>query len=949
VTRRIALSAVLENGAQRTGDARPNATKPVRDCGAAQALRGAQGGEMVRGLRKAWLVLLLLGLAVPLAAQTSSSGSVQGTVKDSQGGVLPGVTVTAYSDALVSRHATTVTDGRGVYRFPSLPPGTYAFEAALAGFRKVRQDGVRVSLAQALSLDLTLTMATLAEQVTVAGEAPVVSVVANSVSTYIDNDFIDRQPIVRNFYTMLSAAPAVNGLMAYGGTEQRQNAYTLDGVNVSDPGSGEYWVMPSIEWLQEIQIGGLGANAEYGGYTGGVINAVTKSGGNEFHGAFEYYYEPKSWVSHNSPDFNTDEFSFNDASLSVGGPIKKDKLWFFVSGEYWKQVTTPLGAVTDTPRTIPRFIGKLTWQKDESNRFMVMLEHDDITQDYRTVSTTVLPEAAYKEEAPNATFAMSWESLVNSSNFLDLKLTGFDGRIDHLPYHGLNTPGHIDSENTGIAWGNLDINNLSHRHLMTFDASWNLFKDGLFGGKDSHSFKFGAIYENGAMSDNWNRNGGFTYYDDSSSCASWAAYVANPSCGAYYVERGYGEYNERMKYTGLSAYAQDSLRLNRFTINVGLRYGSYKAGWDQPGGTGTVYDVNFIDPRIGLVWDASGNGRSALKAHWGRYHSGMETYLFDREASGKAATPDQDCYWNSKTGKYDDCDPAAAEYATMGKVNHPYVDEALLTFEQQLGKDMALGVDVISRRWRDLMAMVNVNQDYTTKTATNNPFGGGTLPIYVLNSPYVFVLTTDNPAYRDMKSAILRFDKRYSDGWQLKASLVWIDLKGNNYKTDGYAPEFLDKNNLTNADGQIDLSYYTWEGKLFGAVDLPLGLVASANYTYLSGWKEQPYVRVTSGLNYNSGLGRNIDLTTRGSLEMPDRHLLDVRLAKSIKLSHDLKLTVQGEAFNLSNKNTTTDIYNRWGSYNAKTNTWSGPRSNYYAPYSIETPRELRLGVRLEF
>jgi len=910
---------------------------------------------MVRGLRKAWLVLLLLALAVPLAAQSSTSGSVQGTVKDAQGGVLPGVTVTAYSDALVSRHATAVTDGRGMYRFPSLPSGTYAFEAELAGFRKVRQDAVRVSLGQALSLDLTLTMATLAEQVTVAGQAPVVSVVANSVSTYIDNDFIDRQPIARNFYSMLGAAPGVNisgsngtTSLAYGGTGNRQNSYTLDGVNVADPGAGGYWLLPSIEWMQEIQIGGLGANAEYGGFTGGVINGVTKSGGNEFHGALEYYYENPSWVSKNAPDFNTDKFSFNDAALSVGGPIKKDKLWFFVSGEYWKQVTTPLGAVTSTTRHIPRYLGKFTWQKDESNRFMLMLEYDDTNQDYRSVSTTVLPEAAYKEDAPNATFGLSWESLLNANNFVSLKFTGFDGREDDLPYHGFNTPGRNDTD-TGIYWQNLGITDLSHRHLVTFDASWNLFKDGLFGSKDSHSFKFGAIYENAAMSDNWNRNGGFTYYDDSSLCTSVAAYYANPACGAYYIERGYGEYNERMKYTGLSAYAQDSLRLDRFTINVGLRYGSYKAGWDQPGGTGTVYDVNFIDPRIGLVWDASGDGRSALKAHWGRYHSGMFTYFFDREASGKSATPNQDCYWNSKTGKYDDCDPAVAEYATMGKVNQPYVDEALLTFEQQVGKDMALGVDLIDRRWRDFMAMVNTNQDYTMKTATNNPFGGGTLPIYILNSPYVFVLTTDNPAYRSMRSAILRFDKRYSHGWQLKGSLVWTDLKGNIASNDGYATELQDKNGLTNADGQLDIAYNTWEFKLFGSVDLLWGIVGSANYTYLSGWKEQPYVRVTSGLNYNSGLGRNINLTARGSLEMPDRHLLDVRLAKSIKLSHDLKLTVQGEAFNLSNKNTTTDIYNRWGSYNAKTNTWSGPRSSYYTPYSIETPRELRLGVRLEF
>jgi hypothetical protein len=215
------------------------------------------------------LVLLLLGLAVPLTAQTTS-GSLQGTVKDAQGAVLPGVAVTAYSDALVARKMTAYTDDRGVYRFPSLPVGSYVIEAELAGFVKVRQEDIRVKLGSALAIDITLPQATVSEAITVSAEAPVLSVVSNSVSSNFDTKFIDRQPLPRNYYSIIQSAPGVNmdytatsgsAMLAYGGYSERQNAYTLDGVNVADAGSGQHWVLPSIQWMEEIQVGGLGAAA----------------------------------------------------------------------------------------------------------------------------------------------------------------------------------------------------------------------------------------------------------------------------------------------------------------------------------------------------------------------------------------------------------------------------------------------------------------------------------------------------------------------------------------------------------------------------------------------------------------------------------------------------------------------------------------------------------------
>ncbi|MBZ0090565.1 MAG: TonB-dependent receptor plug domain-containing protein, partial [Thermoanaerobaculia bacterium] len=776
----------------------------------------------------------------------------------------------------------------------------------------------------------------------------------NKVATSFTSEYLEKQPVQRNYYQIIKAAPGVNAdytsssgsaMLAYGGTSESQNAFTLDGVNVADAGAGQHWILPSIQWMEEIQVAGLGAAAEYGGYTGAIINGVTKSGGNKVEGGVEIFYQPTDWVADNTPDSVDEEFKFEDYSVSLGGPVVQDKLWYFLSGEYWHQVTTPYGAVDTSDREIPRLLGKLTFQANEANRLSLMTEWDSVTNERRGISESTLPEASSKQEAPGTSVSIGWESLINDSNFTNVRLTGYDGRDDYLPYNGTELPGRID-EDSGIAWTNQAIQELNHRRIVTLDASWSLFADGLFGDDDSHTFKFGAAYEDASSSDRWLRNGGFTYYDDSSLCESFDAYLANPSCGPYYVERGWGEYNAHPEFTGLALYAQDSLRLDRVTINAGLRYGSYDGGWQSGHGDASVYDASFVDPRVGLVWDVKGDARTALKVHWGRYHDKMYTYLYDREASGEAVVPDLDCYWDDETGGYTDCDEPTVIAARMGEVDHPYVDETLVSFEQQVGANMLIGIDLLDRRFNSIMAMVNANQDYELLTGSN-PITGGDLPIWNLLSEADFVLTTDNGAYRDFQSATVRLDKRYSDGWSLRSSLVWTDLEGNILKNNGYANEFRDRNGLYNADGRMDLAFSEWEFKLSGTVDLPWGFQFGGQYTFLSGWYWTPYGRV-SGLDYNSSIGRDINLVERGSEQLDDRSLVDLRLAWGTQLGDTARLTASLEVFNAFNEDTVVDVYNRWGSYRISRDTWT-PRDDFGTPYQIERPREIRAGLRFEF
>lgn len=906
-------------------------------------------------------LILLLGLSGSALAQGTVTGSVQGTVKDSEDGVLPGATVTAYSTALVKGRMTTTADARGGWRFPALPPGSYAVEAELQGFKKVRREGIRVSLGQAMAVDLVLPLASVAAEAVVTAEAPIVSVVENKVATSFGGDFIDKQAVVRNYYKVLSAAPGVNidssssadssNMLAYGGTTSNQNAFTLDGVNVGDAASGSYWLLPSIQWMEEIQVAGLGANAEYGAYTGAVVNGVTKSGGNEFKGVLEAYYQPDSFVSDNSPDTEDETFTFENYAVSLGGPIVKDKLWFFGSVEYWRQETTPVGARDTSDRKVPRFLGKLTYQLNDKNRIFAMGEYDHAENERRGIDAYTFPEAAPKQDGPNATFAVNWESILSSASFLNVKVTGYDGNDDYLGSAGFGTPGHDDAYGyTGYALVNAKLRELNHRHRVSGDASWSLFKDGLFGKNDSHSFKIGVLYEKASTTDNWRRNGGFTYYDDSTLCPGdteeeqIANYLKDPTCGWYERSTGYGEYDVNAETEGFTAYAQDSMRIDRFTVNYGLRYTNYTGGWRSGFGNPDVYKADFVDPRIGFAWDVLGNAKLALKAHWGRYHSSMYTYLFDREASGEGSIPDGDCYWDGAT--WDECYTSVPDYAAMGNIDHPYVDETLFTVEHQIGRDMAIGADYINRRFRSLMGMVNTNDDYERVTGIPNPIEGGELEVWSLNGDPVWVLTTDNPGERDYDSVVVRFDKRYSKGWQLRSSLVWTDLKGNVLKNNGYAPELEDRNGLVNAYGNMDSSFNEWEFKLSGAVDLPLGFMASGQYTYLSGTYWTPQGNVRRYLDGNSASGRYIFLTERGAQQLEDRNILDLRLAWGMKIAGESRLDLSLECFNVFNTGETLTLDDYYGEY--RSGTW---RKNvtYGAALSIETPRQLRLGARFSF
>ena len=294
------------------------------------------------------------------------------------GGAVPGVTVTATHES--GRSQTATTDSKGVYRFINLESGTYIVEgqpsSGLTGFR---QTNIQVSVSVGRVVDV---------QLVPSGSAETAQVTVDATGTNVSNDQFSNFPTQRTVQSLYSIAPTVarSGLRdasgrdrdpSVAGSSSPENNYILDGVNTTDPAFGGTGANLPFEFVQEVEIKTGAYGAEYGNVTGGIYNVITRSGGNEFHGDAFGYFTTKGMVreTRNFPftGFATNGFSNIDVGFDLGGPIKKDKLWFFGAFNPQKRknsfLTQSFHAPVENKITTPFYSGKLTWAINQWNTF----------------------------------------------------------------------------------------------------------------------------------------------------------------------------------------------------------------------------------------------------------------------------------------------------------------------------------------------------------------------------------------------------------------------------------------------------------------------------------------------------------------------------------------------------------------------------------------------------
>ncbi|HET8798724.1 MAG TPA: TonB-dependent receptor, partial [Thermoanaerobaculia bacterium] len=293
-------------------------------------------------MRLSRVVLPLLLVLVSSVALAQTTGGLVGTVTDSTGAALPGVTVDVRSPALQGvRTAVTATDGD--YRFTLLPPGSYTVSFTLDGFATEQRSNVRVALGKDATLDVTMNPSAMSAEVTVLAAAPVLDTTSTSVGTNLDTRAIETLPTGRNYASIVQVAPGTSSdanpsnpsqstITVYG-SSGAENSFFVDGVNTTNLEYGFQGKELNFEFIQEVDVKTGGYEAEYGRSTGGIINVITKSGGNEFSGDVFGYYDSDSLQSNAKEVVSTggtiDGFTRRDIGVDFGGYILKDKLWFF--------------------------------------------------------------------------------------------------------------------------------------------------------------------------------------------------------------------------------------------------------------------------------------------------------------------------------------------------------------------------------------------------------------------------------------------------------------------------------------------------------------------------------------------------------------------------------------------------------------------------------------------
>src|SRR6266540_2859265 len=302
---------------------------------------------------------LLVATLPSLAFAQEQRGSIEGVVKDSTGGVLPGVTVEARSPSLVGT-ATAITDAQGIYRFPALAPGIYEITAALQGFAATRQERVALELGQIMKINLQLSPAALIESVTVTAESPLIDVKQNAAAATIDEEVIERIPKGRDFTTLVAfQAPGAqsesrNGGLQIDGSSGSENRFYIDGVDRTNLRTGLTGATQTntgggnpelvTDFIDQVVVKSSGYNAEHRAATGGTVSAITKTGSNTWRGSGGVYFNSDKLQGQERPELRLnprdqtqaetivrppDDYSLWEPMLQIGGPLVRNRVWLF--------------------------------------------------------------------------------------------------------------------------------------------------------------------------------------------------------------------------------------------------------------------------------------------------------------------------------------------------------------------------------------------------------------------------------------------------------------------------------------------------------------------------------------------------------------------------------------------------------------------------------------------
>jgi len=946
--------------------------------------------------KKVLLVAAILCLAGLGMAQTTQTGNIVGTVTSADG-ALPGVTVTLKSPAMMLPSMTVVTSARGTFRFMGLPPGAYELTFEMPGLQTMIRKGVRVSVAQNTTIDILMEQKTLEESVTVIGQSPTVDKQRTTRAANMDRTFLQSIPAARNLATYFNMAPGVTGDTAHGGSTM-DNSYNLDGVNMVDPATGVTFVNFGLDIMEElsVQIGGL--TAEYGSVRGAMINVVTKSGGNKLSGTASFYFNHEKLKADNTqgtPLAGAKSGSKLEMEpvITLGGPLIKDKLWFFVNGSFNQSeqfvagypVEKGLGNEKPVKIFLPYPYVKLSFQPTHTDKFTLSYNYSDRLNNDRNASKYLTESATVKQTTPTHVMNAQWTKFFSSNFFANLRygMVLFKMWLDAKGNDPNWTDGNT-SISSGNYWRNKDHYN---RNRFQLNADATAFIDNLAG---THELKFGG--------------------EAQLAMTTWYVYgVTDPVTGGCSI-RKYGSaydraltlvnngFDRKDNVVDFAGFIQDNWAVSRnLNLSLGLRYEYNSVVYPKQNAsegpilfqgktynrsipeTKTMYSWHNLAPRVGLIYDLFSDGKTLFKASFSRYilpnqtgfinlshPNGWFGYYQYLNADG-TIKPGVTIPW-AMPGGYQNGGAVIGYTAADGtkyNLKAGYTDEVSVGVERELFTDWSVGARYIKKWDRNQPNLVDSAQmdidkflatgeldwskNWTTVTVTD-PYNGQPITFYKKTSLMATQQYIVNPpgADRDYDGFEFTLAKRYSQGYALNVSYVYANSRGliTTSRADeslggGSAGYFQDPNAHTNALGRFPLER-RHQFKVEGLLKGPWGINFSGYFRYLAGTRasrtiSSNYVGLT-GANALPQGNTTIYAETKGATPYPDFWQLDLRLEKTFRISI-INLGIFADCFNVFNKA-------------FKTGMWMNS-SNTSTPYlqmtAINDPRIFQLGARIEF
>ena len=985
----------------------------------------------MRNRASAILMALLLALVGASAASAQeTTGTLTGKLTDTQGLAVPGATVTV-NGPQGSKSFTTDADGR--FNAPFLTPGTYTVRAELTGFKAVDITGISVQLGQSTDVGIKMEVGGLTETISVVSSQVIIDSSSTTTGAVLSSELLSRVPVGRRFSDALYLAPGVSSSGSAGranpsisGGSGLDNQYVVDGVNVTNQGYGalgSYSIIfgslgnaTPFDFIKEVQVKTGGYEAEYGQSTGGVVNVVTKSGSNNFGGSIFGYSRPgalqadyKEYQSTNGTvQFGKNEQ--NDGGIEVSGPVIRNKVFFFGAvNPSWesREFKAPAGFPLENLGFIARkrsnlnYSAKATWQIASSHR----------------LDASFFGDPSKGENGPQRVSSLT---VANTDSFSEL--TKFGGNNQTLRYDGVLTPTflieasfanarnqieELPSVNTWRFTDRRVVPNVVTGGIGTYEAgndSLNRqFKMKGTNITSGHQLSYGFQYDDVEYSQINQRTGPTFSTSDGRTTATGAVVDIIPDLNfgtIYRVIRANFNSGRTTLQKYYNFFVQDSWKVSdRLTINPGVRYEQQKL-------SGTLVDnfelKNNWAPRIGVIYDVLGNGRSKLYGNFGKFYARIPNDLAARALSADDGVSRAD-YFDAQLTRPIPNGVATQQTTSAGVItNHLAIagtgadvidPEAKLSskyefvagYEYEVVTNTSLGIRYIRR------TIGRVLEDVAAAPMVAYELGlpGIDTVEYILTNPSPDTPTIapelgakfEDPIH-NYNAVEITLDRRFSGKWMGTASYRWSRLAGtfegfyreDNGQSDpgitslydfptndpsytaiggprfGFPGDIRFLGELGKGPLPLDRTHQI---KLFGNYSVTDNLGAGLSFNASSG---KPLTALAGNPNYGNGgeiptgpRGSGIETIDGFKTRTPFEVQVDAQVSYSIRFG-DRRLTLLADAFNLFNLKRATD-YDAWTEtiFGTENPDFGEPVSRLVAGPAFQAPFMLRVGARFAF